>query len=147
MDISRDATESSMVMERMDDQIDAAIAERLRAANSILVVSHVRPDGDAIGSLLAMGLALQDAGKAVQMVLSDGLPASFRHLEGSEKVHKQVKDTVDTFITVDCADFKRAGKGMDVYGQPDINIDHHVTNENFGKINLVEAEEVATSAI
>ena len=147
MNISSHATESSMVIERMDDQMDAAIAERLRAAQSILVVSHVRPDGDAIGSLLALGLALKDAGKAVQMVLSDGLPASFRHLEGSEQVQKHVKDTVDTFITVDCADFKRTGKGMDVYGQPDINIDHHITNENFGKINLVEAEEVATSAI
>jgi bifunctional oligoribonuclease and PAP phosphatase NrnA len=147
MGSQKNATKGSMVIERMNEQIDAAIAERLRAAQKILVVSHVRPDGDAIGSLLAMGLALQDSGKTVQMVLSDGLPASFRHLEGSEQVRKQAEGPFDTFITLDCADFKRTGKGMDTHGQPDINIDHHITNENFGKMNLVEAEEVATSAI
>jgi phosphoesterase RecJ-like protein len=113
----------------------------------VLVVSHVRPDGDAIGSLLGMGLALQDAGKAVQMVLADGLPASFRHLEGSEQIRKQPEGAVDTFITVDCADFKRVGKGMEAFGQPDLNIDHHVTNEKFGRLNLIEADEVATAAI
>ena len=53
----------------------------------------------------------------------------------------------DTFITVDCADFKRTGKIFENFGQPDINIDHHKTNEKFGKLNLIEAEEVATAAI
>ena len=56
-------------------------------------------------------------------------------------------DKFDTFITVDCADFKRTGKLFESIGQPDINIDHHVTNEKFGRINLIEGEEVATSAI
>jgi phosphoesterase RecJ-like protein len=53
----------------------------------------------------------------------------------------------DTFISVDCADFKRLGKVFENFGQPDINIDHHKTNEQFGKLNLIEAEEVATAAI
>ena len=53
----------------------------------------------------------------------------------------------DTFITVDCADFKRVGKAFENIGRPDINIDHHKTNENFGMLNLIEPEEVATSAI
>jgi phosphoesterase RecJ-like protein len=131
----------------MDDGLDGVIKQRLGAAQNVLVVSHVRPDGDAIGSLLGLGLALQDAGKTVQMVLTDGLPASFRHLEGSEKIRKQPEGTFETFITVDCADFKRAGKGMDAYGPPDLNIDHHITNEEFGKLNLIEAGEVATAAI
>jgi phosphoesterase RecJ-like protein len=48
---------------------------------------------------------------------------------------------------VDCADFKRVGKFFENFGQPDINIDHHKTNEKFGKLNLIEAEEVATAAI
>jgi phosphoesterase RecJ-like protein len=55
--------------------------------------------------------------------------------------------TFDTFITVDCADFKRTGKPFASLSQPDINIDHHVTNEKFGVLNLIEGEEVATSAI
>ena len=131
----------------MDEGLDRVIKQRLEAAQHVLVVAHVRPDGDAIGSLLGMGIALQDAGKTVQMVLMDGVPASFRHLEGTEQIRKQPEGTFDTFITVDCADFKRTGKGMEAYGPPDLNIDHHITNENFGRLNLIEADEVATAAI
>jgi phosphoesterase RecJ-like protein len=111
----------------MDHEITAAIKARFSAANNILIVSHVRPDGDAIGALLALGLALQNAGKTVQMVLNDGLPASFRHLEGHKLVKKEPQGEFDLFVTVD--------------------IDHHVTNERFGEINLIEPEAVATSAI
>jgi bifunctional oligoribonuclease and PAP phosphatase NrnA len=83
----------------------------------------------------------------VQMVLVDGVPASFKFLQGSELVVKEPAGDHDTFISVDCADFKRLGKAFENFIRPDINIDHHVTNERFGEINLIEAEEVATSAI
>ena len=131
----------------MDKVTTGAIKERLALAKNVVLASHVRPDGDAIGSLLGMGLALQNAGKSVQMALVDGVPASFRYLEGSEFIVKEPNGEHDTFITVDCADFKRVGKFFENFGQPDINIDHHKTNENFGKLNLIEAEEVATAAI
>ncbi len=131
----------------MNEVITGAIKERLDKSKKIIVASHVRPDGDAIGSLLGLGLALQDAGKSVQMVLVDGVSSSFRHLEGSELVVREPKGEHDTFITVDCADFKRVGKVFENFGQPDINIDHHKTNEMFGKLNLIEPDEVATSAI
>jgi phosphoesterase RecJ-like protein len=123
------------------------IKERLERSRSVIIASHVRPDGDAIGSLLALGLALRDAGKTVQMVLADGVPSSFRHLEGSELIVREPAGEYDTFITVDSADFRRLGKAFGNFSQPDINIDHHKTNENFGKINLIEPEEVATAAI
>lgn len=131
----------------MDTQLSGEIKDRLAVANKIVIVSHVRPDGDAIGSLLGLGLALRDAGKSVQMILADGVPSSFKYLDGSELIHKEPKGEHDTFITVDCADFKRTGKIFENFGQPDINIDHHVTNEKFGKLNLIEADEVATAAI
>jgi len=131
----------------MTEDINAAISDRLRAAQNILVSSHVRPDGDAIGSLLGLGLALQDAGKNVQMVLVDGVPSSFRYLDGSDQVKKEPDGDFDTFITVDCADFKRVGKPFQNFSAPDINIDHHITNERFGVLNLVEGKEVATAAI
>lgn len=131
----------------MDTQLTGEIRDRLAAANKIVIASHVRPDGDAIGSLLGLGLALQDAGKSVEMILVDGVPASFRYLEGSSLIKKEPGGGHDTFITVDCADFKRVGKAFENFGQPDINIDHHVTNEKFGKLNLIEADEVATAAI
>jgi phosphoesterase RecJ-like protein len=127
--------------------IDAEINAKIQSAKNILIVSHVRPDGDAIGALLGLGLALQQAGKTVQMVLNDGLPASFRHLPGSDQVKKEPEGEPDLFITVDCADFKRTGKRFENYRKPNINIDHHVTNENFGELNLIEPTAVATSSI
>jgi len=131
----------------MSNETIGDIKERLNKAKSIVIASHVRPDGDAIGSLLGLGLALLNAGRSVQMVLVDGVPASFKYLEGSELIVKEPTGEYDTFITVDCADFKRVGKVFENFGQPDINIDHHKTNENFGKLNLIEADEVATAAV
>lgn len=131
----------------MPSEIISDIKKRLASASRIVIASHVRPDGDAIGALLGLGLSLQDAGKQVQMILVDGCPASFRYLAGSDQIQNAPQGEHDAFITVDCADFKRVGKVFENFGQPDINIDHHVTNEKFGKLNLIEAEEVATSAI
>ncbi|MEO5886141.1 MAG: DHH family phosphoesterase [Anaerolineales bacterium] len=131
----------------MNEEISGAIKARLETAQNIIIASHVRPDGDAIGSLLGLGLALQNAGKSVQMVLVDGVPDSFKHLQGSDLIVNTPSGDHDTFITVDSADFKRTGKIFENFGQPDINIDHHKTNEKFGKLNLIEAEEVATAAI
>ena len=131
----------------MNEGTSGEIKLRLESAQNIVVASHIRPDGDAIGSLLGIGLALKNAGKAVRMVLVDGIPSSFKHLEGSELIVKEPKGAHDTFITVDSADFKRVGKFFEDFGQPDINIDHHKTNEKFGKLNLIEPEEVATAAI
>ncbi|MEW6085079.1 MAG: DHH family phosphoesterase [Chloroflexota bacterium] len=131
----------------MSQDTSGAIKERLQKAQHVLIASHVRPDGDAIGSLLGLGLALKNSGKTVQMVLADGVTSSFRYLEGSELVAREPRDGFDTFITVDCADFKRTGKPFEKFSPPDINIDHHKTNEKFGTLNLIEAEEVATAAI
>lgn len=131
----------------MDSQLTGEIKNRLAIAKKIVISSHVRPDGDAIGSLLGLGLALRDTGKSVQMILVDGAPSSFKYLEGSELIKKELAEDHDTFITVDCADFKRVGKVFENFRQPDINIDHHITNEKFGKLNLIEADEVATAAI
>jgi phosphoesterase RecJ-like protein len=131
----------------MNEVILEGIKERLENSNNVVIASHVRPDGDAIGSLLGLGLALQNAGKSVQMILVDGVSSSYKHLEGSELILNEPQGEHDTFITVDCADFKRLGKVFENFGQPDINIDHHKTNEKFGKLNLIESEEVATAAI
>lgn len=131
----------------MGENIAAEIKERLEMAQKVLIASHIRPDGDAVGSLIGLGLAMQNAGKTVQMVLADGVPSSYRYLEGSDQVRKEADRDFDTFISVDCADFKRLGKPFQSLGGPDINIDHHITNEQFGKINLIDGEAVATAAI
>ena len=111
------------------ENIHALIRERIASAQTVMVTSHLRPDGDAVGSLLGLGLALEEAGKTVQMVSLDGIPSTFKHLPGSAHVLKKPEGPYDLTITVDCADHTRAGNVFDGLGKPDINIDHHITNE------------------
>jgi bifunctional oligoribonuclease and PAP phosphatase NrnA len=123
------------------------LKQRLHQAQNILLTAHIRPDGDAIGSVLGFGLALERAGKTVQMVLTDGVPASFRHLPGSDRVQTRVQQPVDLIVYLDCAELDRAGSAIQQLGQPDINIDHHITNTGYAKINLVDAKAAATTEI
>lgn len=124
-----------------------AISERLRAAQRILITTHIRPDGDAIGSLLGMGLALQSGGKVVQMALEDGIPQSLRFLSGSAEVRARPEGTFDCWVVLDTSDLRRIAARPDGVEQPDINIDHHHTNEQFATVNLVVPEAVATTEI
>ncbi|MFH1524887.1 MAG: bifunctional oligoribonuclease/PAP phosphatase NrnA [Chloroflexota bacterium] len=127
--------------------LQSNIRDRIQAAQRVLVTSHIRPDGDAIGSSLALGLALIDAGKKVQVVLSDGIPSGLKHLPGSDIVLTKAEGEFDLIVTVDCSDLKRVGDALDGYRIPDIVIDHHLTNEPFGTLNLVEPEAVATASV
>jgi phosphoesterase RecJ-like protein len=110
-----------------------------------LISSHIRPDGDAVGSLIGLGLSLQELGKDVQMVLSDGLPKIFRHLYGSEQVKNRPSGSFDMTLFVDCSDLERIGKMQIKNHIPDVNLDHHPTNTRFAKYNLVDEKAVATS--
>lgn len=131
----------------MIKKIDGLIAQRLHEADRILVVSHIRPDGDAVGSLLGLGLALQETGKTVQMVLEDGVPAPFRLLSGAAQIVRHPGGMFDLAVVVDCSDLERVGGGLNGLTRPDIVIDHHISNLKFGEINLIEPAAVATSAI
>jgi phosphoesterase RecJ-like protein len=121
--------------------------ERLRSAQRILIVSHIRPDGDALGSLLGLGLSLQAAGKQVQMVSEDGVPAAFKHLPGAGLIQSSPKGEFDLVCVVDCSDLERTGKTLPAGRTPDLNLDHHITNLNFAALNLVDAGAVATAEI
>jgi phosphoesterase RecJ-like protein len=121
--------------------------QRIRDAQTILVISHIRPDGDAVGSLLSLGLSLQESGKSVDMVLADGVPSTFQHLPGTEQVLKKPKGIYELIIVLDCSDLLRLGEALEGYPPPDINIDHHVTNVRFASINLVDTNAVATTEI
>ena len=129
------------------NDLQIKIKERIQTAQRVLVTSHIRPDGDAIGSSLGLALALLDAGKQVQVILSDGLPASFKHLPGSNLVKTRAKGDCDLIISVDCSDLKRVGKALDGYHTPDIVIDHHSTNNAFGILNLIDPEAAATASV
>ncbi|MCS7010150.1 MAG: bifunctional oligoribonuclease/PAP phosphatase NrnA [Anaerolineales bacterium] len=123
------------------------IRKHLQQAQRILITSHIRPDGDAIGSTLALGLALTEAGKEVQMVLEDGVPAAFRSLPGSHFIQTRPNGFFDCIIVVDCSDSQRVGKVLDGYRPPDVVIDHHLTSNHFGKINLIDPSAAATASL
>jgi phosphoesterase RecJ-like protein len=127
-------------------QIHTKIQCLLTRSDTPLILSHIRPDGDAIGSIIGLSLALQKAGKKPQMVLTDGLPRKFRFLTGAEQISRRIKGNYDLVVTLDCADKKRVGSPTEL---PDvhINIDHHITNELYAETNLVIPEQPATTAI
>jgi phosphoesterase RecJ-like protein len=134
-------------MQVLQHELIATIKSQIKQAKKVLVMSHQRPDGDAIGSLLAMGLALINAGKNVQMVLKDVIPDNFRFLHGTELIVTQPIGVVDYIIVVDSAEIERIDIDLNGYNEPDLNIDHHKTNSDFAKINLVESNAVATAEI
>jgi bifunctional oligoribonuclease and PAP phosphatase NrnA len=116
-----------------------------------LVVSHVRPDGDAYGSTLGLALSLRAAGKDVQVVNADGLSPLFEFLPGSKSLLEPLPAKLEAdrlIIAVDCADQKRLGGFFDQWHRkPDVNIDHHVSNPGYAKLNLIDAESPATAQV
>ena len=87
----------------------ATARQMLSEARWIGVISHERPDGDAVGSLLGLSMALAQAGKQVAPVLVDGLPARYRFLPGSAEILRQFPRGVDLLVTVDCSELDRLG--------------------------------------
>lgn len=130
----------------------AAEVERARAmlsaAAHVAVVSHERPDGDAVGSLLGLTLALRRRGQTAVAVLAGGLPGRYRFLPGADAVVSVVPPESDLLVAVDCAELSRTGLPAEQLRRAaGINIDHHPTNTRFGHVNLVEPEAAATAQI
>lgn len=117
-------------------------------ARRVYVVTHADPDGDAIGSLLGLGWALDSLGKHVTLACADGVPSPFRFLPGREKVVTAGPAGHDLVIGLDASDPSRYGDAYHPESYPDIPllvIDHHVTNEGFGAVSLVDPEAAATA--
>jgi len=132
----------------MQDGEMKAARRLLAEAREIVVISHERPDGDAVGSLLALSRSLELAGKKVTPVLVDGVPARFQFLAGAEKVVHAVPQGDFVLVAVDCSDLPRMGTPKErTTRPPDLNIDHHATNPRFGRINLIRSDAAATAEI
>jgi len=132
---------------QLDQALLQAASRELLASSSVMLLTHVRPDGDAIGSMMGLGLALREASKEVQMVLPDGMPSSYRFLPGSDLVIRRPQAAVDFICVVDCSDLGRPGDVLEEGRIPDLNIDHHITNLNFARLNLVDTAAVSTTQI
>ena len=121
---------------------------RLAAAARLLLICHLSPDGDAIGSLLGLGLALRAAGKEVVMACPDPVPEAFRFLPSWEEITRSPEGNFDLIVVVDTSDPGRVGALQAAWDQrPDLVIDHHVTNLGFGKANLVDATAASTAEV
>ncbi len=120
------------------------IVERLRAGRRFVLSSHVRPDGDAIGSELAMACALRALGKEVRIVNKDVAPEPFQAFPGvaAIEIADEVSETFDAAIIMECGDLARTGvRGLDRSFV--INIDHHPGNTMYGGINWFDLSAAA----
>ncbi len=130
----------------------ADLAEAIRAHDSFILLSHIRPDGDAIGSQLALGHSLEEMGKTVYYINEDGLPDNLAFLPGSEKIQTPPAEAlnVQVCIALDCATKPRLGDGaLQAASQAKlwINIDHHISNPAYGDLNHIDATSPATGQI
>lgn len=117
-------------------------------ARHIVLVTHLEPDGDAIGSLLALGQLLRMQGKELTLTCQDPVPELYAWLPGSGTVVGRASKGYDLVISLDCSDERRLGQVFDgsrSTSAPLVNIDHHVTNTRFGSVNLVDPSSVATA--
>lgn len=107
-----------------------------------LITAHVNLEGDSLGSQLAMKELLVGLGKAGYIIDDDRVPEHFRFLPRSEEVSNKLDKTLqyDAALILDCPTIKRIGKVRDVIPKDKviINIDHHISNENFGTVNWVD---------
>ncbi|MGH2625720.1 MAG: DHH family phosphoesterase, partial [Anaerolineales bacterium] len=131
----------------MKDDLQAA-QDVLASASAVAVLTHERPDGDAVGCMLALTLGLLAVGRNATPVLAEGLPGRFRFLPGAERVQKNLPPGPAVLVAVDCADIRRVSASL---GDPprtiDLNIDHHPTNTHFGRWNWVDDAAAASAEI
>jgi phosphoesterase RecJ-like protein len=130
----------------------AAVAEAIRSNDRFLVTTHENPDGDALGSLLAMKLALDRLGKDSVMYLAGEapLPGEYDWMPFAELQRRLPEDAGDrVLLALDCANESRLGPDPEVlFSAPlVVNVDHHHDNSRFGGVNLVVPDASSTSEI
>jgi phosphoesterase RecJ-like protein len=114
----------------------AAVAAAIRERASFLITSHARPDGDAVGSSVALALALDQLGKTSRVVLHDPVPSPYAAFPAVERITytNKVEEQAQASIMLECSDPARPEiEGLD--GRPVINVDHHVGNTLYGDVN------------
>lgn len=117
------------------------LLRQLARAKRIFAVTHIQPDGDCIGSLLGFAWGMRRLGKTVTVALDDRVPATFDYLEGTAELAPKPIGEVDVIVFLDGSDRTRFGRFYDLAratGKPLLQIDHHVTNDNFADVNYVD---------
>ncbi|HEY1867538.1 MAG TPA: bifunctional oligoribonuclease/PAP phosphatase NrnA [Candidatus Cybelea sp.] len=127
------------------------VVAELRRRTAFVMVSHVKPDGDTLGAGLALGLALKRLGKRVAYFQQDPVPRNLRFLPESELVGRALPADLpaDTlFVFCDMSDWRRAGEYLPAVARENmLDIDHHLGNSLFGKLNFVLENECSTGTV
>lgn len=139
-------------IEAAEESVVQPILAAIRASGRMLVTSHARPDGDAVGSVLAMGEILAEMGCRADLVLADPVPAIYRFLPGVERIRCAASldeagiplDTPALLLECDCPE--RTGlAGLE--GRCLINIDHHASGKSFAQLNWIHDDACAVAAM
>lgn len=131
------------------------LIEKIKCARSILIVCHVRPDGDCLGAGFAIKRIAENCGKKAKLVVDSPAPAAYSFIGGYEELVSACDEAqlvglnYDLAIAVDCGDRTRLGKYYSLYEKigNTVNIDHHKTNDRFAKINFVDKDKSSTCEI
>lgn len=121
-------------------KINSKIIELIQESKNVAIFTHLRPDADAIGSACALKMVLEKMGKNADVMCdTDIISPNFAFIKNSNKVNRPMLMEYDTAIAVDCGDLGRLGKYDILFNSipTTINIDHHVTNDNFAQNNFV----------
>lgn len=140
MDLPRTSVNGAALPEPAGDPI-LNILKVIREGERFLVCSHARPDGDAVGSMLAMGKLLQKMGKRADLITADRIPAVHRSLPGADdiRVAMRVQGPYDAAILLECDGLERTRlQGLEKY--PLVNIDHHATGIGYAQINWIDRQ-------
>ena len=118
------------------------IADIVKSSKKAVVLTHVRPDGDALGSALALSFAVDSLGIEHAFVSESDPPSNLSFMQGLERMKKTAPTDAVTLIAVDCADCSRLGEYADFWlrnkgKKRTVNIDHHISNTRFAKYNYV----------
>lgn len=122
-----------------------SVLNLINNVRSIVICSHISPDGDNLGSLLGLGMSLEKLGKKVTFLELDEIPKSLRFLPGLERLTDYIDDPIELFISVD-ADMGRLGEAARFFEAADktLVIDHHRTNTGFGTVNIIDPDKSST---
>jgi bifunctional oligoribonuclease and PAP phosphatase NrnA len=127
------------------------VVAELRRRPAFVMVSHVKPDGDTLGAGLALGIALKKLGKRVAYFQEDPVPRNLRFLPDSEFVSRELPADLppDTlYVFCDMSDWRRAGEFLPPVDRKNmLDIDHHLGNSHFGKLNFVIDTECSTGTV
>lgn len=137
---------NNLIFKNMDRAIKI-----IKDNDNIFIASHINPDGDNIGSILALGLALKKVNKNVIVLKSDIIPSDYEFLPGVNMIQDYTQDLgpIDVFISLDSSDEDRLGDNKLLLDNAKhiINIDHHISSTMFGDINIVDSKAAATGEL